>query len=483
VRTTTGVAAFGNTPQTAEEAWPADHASIMMGLREREARISIGSEGSTRGVGRSPLSRQHSLDDGLEKSFFSPPRALHSNSSRTELIPEPAPYNPYTSGLGIGLGITPLHGSLPMTVPAPAQQPPVRYRRPSARTSIDDGYGSGRSSPSLSDRGLLHPSMATPPPLMSSDSYEALYGVRCSTPSTPSDAQVGAGAGFLEVPPTPVRCSTTGRPKQRKARLGSYQGLEKTKLLATTDLKRTASISEPRLFRFNDHFEFERIIGRSKHSEVWQVVKKESPQQQPGLTPVPGTTGGGLFATPASSTSADGLSAHAGSVGTTPVPNTPKRSAIKRSLRPMESKSERERKMHEVSVVKKLAQHPNIVEYYRCWQQDRHVNVEMELCTGGSVSACLARLPGNAFSAPLGWRFAHEMASGLAHIHSAQPHGLMHLDVKPENIFLTGAPPSLPWLSAPLPTRNLVSVAVKLNPEPHGWSAFVRQASRLVNIS
>jgi len=325
--------------------------------------------------------------------------------------------------------------------------------------------------------------MATPPPLMSSESYEALYGARCTTPSTPSDAQMGFGAAFLEVPATPIRGSTTGRPKQRKPRLGNYQGLEKTKMLATTGLKRTSSISEPRLFRFNDHFEFERVIGRSKHSEVWQVVKKESPLQQPGLTPAPGTTGGGLFATPASSTSAAGSSAHGGSVGATPVPSTPpaERSAIKRSLRPIVSTSDRERKIHEVSVVANLAPHPNIVEYYRCWQQDGHVNVQMELCTGGSVSACLARLPGNAFSAPLGWRFAHDVASGLAHIHSAQPHGLMHLDIKPENIFLTGTPPSL--LSSfgrprpapkppPPPPPNPVVVAAQTIPN-HEWSAFV----------
>lgn len=38
---------------------------------------------------------------------------------------------------------------------------------------------------------------------------------------------------------------------------------------------RRKSVYEPQLFKFNDHFEFERVIGRSKHSEVWQVVKRE----------------------------------------------------------------------------------------------------------------------------------------------------------------------------------------------------------------
>jgi hypothetical protein len=70
------------------------------------------------------------------------------------------------------------------------------------------------------------------------------------------------------VPATPIRGSTTSRPKQRKPRVSSHQGLDKTKMLITTQLKRTASISEPRLFMFNEHFEFERVIGRSKHSEV-----------------------------------------------------------------------------------------------------------------------------------------------------------------------------------------------------------------------
>ena len=77
------------------------------------------------------------------------------------------------------------------------------------------------------------------------------------------------------------------------------------------------------------------------------------------------------------------------------------------------------------------------------------MNVQMELCTGGPVSACLARLPRNAFLPPLGWRFAHDVAAGLAHIHSAR---LLHLDIKPENIFLTGAEalsaPSEAWRRA-----------------------------------
>ena len=39
-------------------------------------------------------------------------------------------------------------------------------------------------------------------------------------------------------------------------------------VLMATELKRTDSMLSPQLFHFDDHFEFEEIIGRSTMSEV-----------------------------------------------------------------------------------------------------------------------------------------------------------------------------------------------------------------------
>lgn len=38
-----------------------------------------------------------------------------------------------------------------------------------------------------------------------------------------------------------------------------------------TGLKRTESVISPQLFHFDDHFEFEHVIGRSNMSEVWRA--------------------------------------------------------------------------------------------------------------------------------------------------------------------------------------------------------------------
>jgi len=164
--------------------------------------------------------------------------------------------------------------------------------------------------------------------------------------------------------------------------------LEKTKILLTTQLKRSNSIITPSLFKFNEHFDYERIIGRSQHSEVWEVVSKV---------------------------------------------NRRERTAIKRSIRPFVSASDRDKKMHEVQMVTKLGKHPHIVQYYRCWQQDAVFNTQMELCQGGSLNTCKMQFPNMIVPTELTWRIAHEVASGLSQIHTA---GMLHLDIKPENIFL-----------------------------------------------
>jgi len=109
------------------------------------------------------------------------------------------------------------------------------------------------------------------------------------------------------------------------------------------------------------------------------------------------------------------------------------RTAIKRSIRPFVSASDRDKKMHEVQMVTTLGKHPHIVQYYRCWQQDAVFNTQMELCKGGSLSTCQITFPQLKLPTDLTWRIAHEVATGLSHIHKA---GMLHLDIKPENIFL-----------------------------------------------
>eukprot|EP00854_Cymbomonas_tetramitiformis_P007362 gene7362-8759_t len=185
--------------------------------------------------------------------------------------------------------------------------------------------------------------------------------------------------------------------------LSNYGSLEQTKVLMTTSLKRTDSANNPALFAFGDHFDFTRIIGRSPHSEVYEARSKKDSSL----------------------------------------------SAVKRSLKPLSGYSDRVRHMHEVEVFKECGEHRNIVKYYRCWQQEGYFYVQMELCEGGSLKERL--LGSQQLPFDITWRLMKEndlttylrtevpnmqVACGLAWLHQ---HQIVHLDIKPDNVFLDAA--------------------------------------------
>jgi len=141
-------------------------------------------------------------------------------------------------------------------------------------------------------------------------------------------------------------------------------------------------------FPGNQAFDFIRVIGHSPTSEVWLVRSKNN----------------GLL------------------------------SAVKRSLAEFKSRADRDRYLQEVKAAASLPEHPHVVRYFRAWQQERHFYVQQELCEGGSLAAVLRSLPpGVQLPETDIWRLAAEIADGLAHCHA---HGVLHLDVKPGNIFL-----------------------------------------------
>ena len=141
-------------------------------------------------------------------------------------------------------------------------------------------------------------------------------------------------------------------------------------------------------FRFHDHFDFQRLIGRSPTSEAWLVRSKQS--------------------------------------------NKPY--CVKKVTAKFRTPGERSRYIHEVESVCFLPPHPNVVKYYRAWQENRHFYAQMELCECGSFGACLARLPPCSLVDEVDvWRMAAQVARGLSHVHA---HGILHLDVKPDNVLL-----------------------------------------------
>ncbi|KAG8460842.1 hypothetical protein KFE25_010897 [Diacronema lutheri] len=125
--------------------------------------------------------------------------------------------------------------------------------------------------------------------------------------------------------------------------------------------------------------------------------------------------------------------------------------AVKASKRLFRTRNERKLLLREVENSQLLGEHAHIVCYYRAWQDQRSLYLQLELCERGTLRAHVASIvehathagaatAGGVGSARVGlpegqaWAFTAQLASGLAHIHA---HGLLHLDVKPENILVT----------------------------------------------
>lgn len=62
------------------------------------------------------------------------------------------------------------------------------------------------------------------------------------------------------------------------------------------------------------------------------------------------------------------------------------------SKREFFSRVDRDRYMREIQSVACLAEHPNVVNYFRGWQQDSHFYIQMELCEAGNLRMLLDSL-------------------------------------------------------------------------------------------
>ncbi len=106
--------------------------------------------------------------------------------------------------------------------------------------------------------------------------------------------------------------------------------------------------------------------------------------------------------------------------------------AIKKTRKQFRSEHDRDRALAEVRTVVEIGEHDNIVRYFGAWQSDGHLYVQMEYCSRGNLLDYAMRLE-DLTSDEL-WTVVTDVASGLNHIHER---GKIHLDVKPDNIFLT----------------------------------------------
>ncbi|EPB69525.1 kinase domain protein [Ancylostoma ceylanicum] len=104
--------------------------------------------------------------------------------------------------------------------------------------------------------------------------------------------------------------------------------------------------------------------------------------------------------------------------------------AVKRALRTFESAGARQQKLREATNHEAIPPHANIVRFEKAWEERGRLYIQTELC-GANLADYRSEF-GILTEAEL-WKVLHDMVQALHHMHST---GMLHMDVKPSNIFI-----------------------------------------------
>ncbi|XP_053116440.1 membrane-associated tyrosine- and threonine-specific cdc2-inhibitory kinase [Hemicordylus capensis] len=105
--------------------------------------------------------------------------------------------------------------------------------------------------------------------------------------------------------------------------------------------------------------------------------------------------------------------------------------AVKRSVEPFRGESDRQRKLAEVRKHERVGHHPNCVSFVQAWEERGQLYIQTELCPGSLQQYCEKYGPLPEWQVRA---FLWDLLQGLHHLHDRN---LLHMDVKPANIFLS----------------------------------------------
>uniref|UniRef100_A0A1I7Z0T4 Membrane-associated tyrosine- and threonine-specific cdc2-inhibitory kinase wee-1.3 n=1 Tax=Steinernema glaseri TaxID=37863 RepID=A0A1I7Z0T4_9BILA len=105
--------------------------------------------------------------------------------------------------------------------------------------------------------------------------------------------------------------------------------------------------------------------------------------------------------------------------------------AVKHFKKPYKNKTDRSIKLGEVEKLQFVGDHPNLVHFVRAWEEKDHLYIQTELCEKSldQIMSQDHKIPEDTL-----WKYFHDLLQAVHYIHSLN---LIHVDIKPENIFVT----------------------------------------------
>ncbi|KAL7079516.1 hypothetical protein ACQ4LE_001567 [Meloidogyne hapla] len=228
------------------------------------------------------------------------------------------------------------------------------------------------------------------------------------------------GGGFI----TPSRCSPAG-----KFMVDQPLSTKREKLLRGTP-SRYKIPPAPRLMKSAPNVQRYSLI-RAHIEPFARIVSFKSPTDRPRLSPhyhpdtqetylqqrfyMHGRLGRGDF----------------GEVVSVRSKDDGKMYAIKCALETYRNIADRRDKLQEVLKHEMLPPHPNLVHFVKAWEQRGRLYIQTELCCRSLDDVARER---HEIGEPEIWYYLIDILMALEHMHS---HDLIHVDIKPSNIFIT----------------------------------------------